>query len=136
MLQELRARAAAGDVEACLQLAKKLVRGRGEERNFEEAVEWFDRAARAGSSDALYWLGKCYLKGLGCRRDPAGGSSCLENAALRGHAAAALKLGECFETGTGAPASAELAAYWYRKAAARVENRAYDKLLNLARKRR
>ena len=48
MLQELRARAAAGDVEACLQLAKKLVRGRGEERNFEEAVEWFDRAAQAG----------------------------------------------------------------------------------------
>ena len=102
----------------------------------EEAVEWFDRAAQAGSTDALYWLGKCYLKGLGCRRDPSGGSSCLENAALRGHAAAALKLGECFETGTGAPASAELAAYWYRKAAARGENRAYDKLLNLARKRR
>ena len=136
MLDELRTRAAAGDMDACLHLAKKLIRGRGEGRNFEEAVEWFDRAARSGSVDALYWLGKCYLKGLGCPRDPSGGCSCLERAALAGHAAAALKLGECFESGTGAPSSSELAAYWYRKAGARGENRAYDKLLNLARKRR
>ena len=89
-----------------------------------------------GLVGALYWLGKCYLKGLGCPRDPAGGCSCLERAALAGHAAAALKLGECFEKGTGAPASSELAAYWYRKAAARGETHAYDKLLNLARRRR
>ena len=88
MLQELRTRAAAGDAEAALHLAKKLIRGRGEGRNFEEAVEWFDAAARAGLADALYWLGKCYLKGLGCPRDPAGGCSCLERAALAGHAAA------------------------------------------------
>ena len=87
MADDLRTRAAAGDAEACLHLAKKLIRGRGEGRNFEEAVEWFDRASRAGSADALYWLGKCYLKGLGCTRDAAGACSCLERAALQGHAA-------------------------------------------------
>lgn len=136
MMTELRERAAKGDVAACMQLAKRLIRGRGEGRNFEEAVEWFDAAARAGDTDALYWLGKCYVKGLGCRRDPAGGVSCLESAAGRGHAAAALKLGDCFEQGLGAPRSTELAAYWYRKAAACGEKRAYSALLNLARRRR
>ena len=35
MLQELRTRAAAGDAESALHLAKKLIRGRGEGRNFE-----------------------------------------------------------------------------------------------------
>ena len=68
--------------------------------------------------------------------DLAGGVSCLEAAAGRGHAAAALKLGDCFEQGLGAPRSAELAAYWYRKAAAGGEKRAYAALLNLARRRR
>ena len=135
-MNELRQRASDGDIAACMQLTKRLIRGRGEERNFEEAVEWFDTAARAGDTDALYWLGKCYLKGLGCRRDPAGGVSCLETAAGRGHAAAAFKLGDCFEQGCGAPRNAELAAYWYRKAAACGETRAYDSLLRLARRRR
>ena len=49
MPEELRTRAAAGDTDAALHLAKKLIRGRGEGRNFEEAVEWFDAAARGES---------------------------------------------------------------------------------------
>lgn len=131
---ELQRRAAAGDAHACLHLAKKLMRGRNSTaRNFEEAVEWFDCAARAGHADALYWLGKCYLKGLGCLRDPAGGVSCLEQAARAGHAAAALRLGLCFEKGVGAPCSSELAAWWYRRAQALGEPRATEQLLRLAR---
>lgn len=110
--------AAPGAPEACMQQAKRLMRGRGEKRNYEEAVRLFDIAAQAGNADALYQLGKCYLKGIGCRKDPAGGVSCLESAARRGHASATLKLGECFERGTGAPRNFEMAAYWYRKAAA------------------
>lgn len=130
---ELLRRATTGDAHACLHMGKRLMRGRSSTaRNFEEAVEWFDRAARAGLPDARYWLGKCYLKGLGCLRDPAGGVSCLEQAAHAGHAAAALRLGLCFETGLGAPKSAELAAWWYRKAQALGEPRATEQLLRLA----
>ena len=88
---ELLRRATAGDAHACLHMGKRLMRGRSSTaRNFEEAVEWFDRAARAGLPDARYWLGKCYLKGLGCLRDPAGGVSCLEQACSGGPAAGAL----------------------------------------------
>ncbi len=136
MMDDLRQMAASGDVWACLRLAKRLMRGRCESRNYEEALCWFDAAARSGDQDALYWLGKCYLKGLGCPRDAAGGVSCLERAAACGHAGAALRLGECFELGNGAPASEELAAYWYRKSVALGESRAYGRLLRLARRRR
>ena len=117
--------------ESLLVQAKRLMRGRGEARNYEQAVALFDRAARAGLPDAHYWLGKCYLKGLGCQRDPQGGVTCLERAATLGHAGACLKLGDCFARGEGAPQNRELAAYWYRRAAARGEDRAYDKLLEL-----
>lgn len=129
---DLHARADAGDPSACMQLARRLMRGRGETRDYERAVYYFDLAARAGEADALYMLGKCYLKGLGCLRDPAGGVSCLERAAERGHAAAALKLGDCFARGVGAPVCLEMAAYWYRKAAALGEPHAQDGLLHLA----
>ena len=129
--QELQRRAEAGDISACMALGHKLLRGRGVPRNYEQALHFFDLAAQAGEADAHYRLGKCYLKGIGCTKDPAGGVSCLETAARQGHAAAALRLGECFEQGTGAPRSAELAAYWFRKAAALGETRAYDCLLRL-----
>lgn len=134
MNDDLHARADAGDPAACMQLARRLMRGRGEGRNYELAVHYFDQAARAGEADALYMLGKCYLKGLGCLRDPAGGVSCLEQAAERGHAAAARRLGDCFEQGVGAPPSDEMAAYWYRKAAALGEPQARACLLRLARR--
>ena len=115
-----------------LRQAKRLLRGRGCARNYEQAVELLDLAARSGEVDALYLLGKCYLKGIGCPRDPSGGVSCLERAALAGHAAAAYRLGECFRHGQGAPRSSELAAYWYRKAAALRHPQAYGALLDLA----
>ena len=135
MTDDLHERAAAGDPNACMHLAKRLMRGRGEPRNYEKAVQLFDVAARAGDADAMYQLGKCYLKGIGCPRDPSGGVSCFEQAAKLGHSGATLRLGECFEKGNGAPKSPELAAWWYRKAAALGVPKAYDALLRLARHR-
>lgn len=129
--EQLEALVESGDASACMILGRKLLRGRGAPRDYERATRLFDAAARAGEVDALYLLGKCYLKGIGCAKDPAGGVSCLEAAAQRGHAAAALRLGSCFAEGVGAPRSEELAAYWYRKAAAMGESRAYDLLLQL-----
>lgn len=115
-----------------LHQAKRLMRGRGCARDYEAAVALLDLAAQAGSTDALYQLGKCYLKGIGCSKDPSGGVSCLERAALAGHISATYRLGECFELGLGAPRSSELAAYWYRKAAALNHPQAYKALFRLA----
>lgn len=113
-------------IRSCMRQGRRLLRGRGVPRDYERALECFDRAARAGDTDALYMLGKCYLKGVGCRKDPNGGVDCLERAAERGHGAAALRLGKCFEEGNGAPRSAELASYWYRRAAVAGESKAFD----------
>ena len=81
-------------IRSCMRQGRRLLRGRGVPRDYERALECFDRAARAGDTDALYMLGKCYLKGVGCRKDPNGGVDCLERAAERGHGAAALRLGK------------------------------------------
>lgn len=129
--EELQRLAAEGNPSACMQLAKRLMRGRGGARDYEQAVMLFDAAARAGHADALYHLGKCYIKGIGCPKDPGGGVSCLEAAALRGHLAATLKLGECFERGEGAPRCSEMAAYWYRRAAASGAPQAMQHLQHL-----
>lgn len=118
-------------IHFCMRQGKRLLRGRGVPRDYERALECFDRAAQAGDVDALYMLGKCYLKGIGCRKDPNGGVDCLERAAQRGHGAAALRLGMCFEEGIGSPRNAELAAYWYRRAAAAGESKAFDCMLRL-----
>lgn len=131
MIDELHQRAETGEPDACMQLAKRLMRGRGVERDYEKAVRLFDTAARAGDTDALYRLAKCYLKGIGCLKDPSGAVSLLETAARRGHATAAVRLGDCFATGEGAPLSTPMAAYWYRKAAALGASLAFDKLLQL-----
>lgn len=36
---------------------------------YEEAIEWFRKAAASGSSDAYIYLGMCYEEGLGVERD-------------------------------------------------------------------
>ncbi len=100
-----------------LQRGKQLIRGRGGvERNFEQAVEYFDIAAQAGDIDAMYWLGKCYWRGVGCLRDTSGAISCFENAANRGHVAAAKKLAQCFQEGEHVPQCESLATYWQLRA--------------------
>ena len=53
MSTDLEIRAAAGDPQACVQLARKLQRGRGLPRDYERAVALLDTAARAGLPDAL-----------------------------------------------------------------------------------
>ena len=40
---------APSDTAACMRLAHRLMRGRGQARNYERAVELFDVAARAGA---------------------------------------------------------------------------------------
>ena len=107
------------DARACLYYAKRLMRGRGNtQRDFEEALRYFDLAAQAGEVDAMYWLGKCYWRGVGCLRDTSGALICFENAANRGHLSAAKKLAQCFAEGDHVPRCESLAQYWSLRAAA------------------
>ena len=54
MSDELAQRADAGEPDACMHLAQRLMRGRGGQRDYERAVAYFDTAAKAGDADALY----------------------------------------------------------------------------------
>jgi len=46
--------------EAQTRFGQLLLEGRGVERNPQEAVRWFTRAARAEHSMAMNMLGRCY----------------------------------------------------------------------------
>lgn len=105
------------DIKACAIYAKQLIRGRGKVgRNFEQAVYYFDIAARGGDVDAMYQLGKCYWRGVGCVMDKSGAMACFENAAQRGHLGAAQRLSKAFAEGKHVPQCDTLATYWALKA--------------------
>jgi len=51
------------------------------DRNYEEALAWFRKAAEHGQVDAQFALGTMYLEGKGVARDPAQATLLLEKAA-------------------------------------------------------
>lgn len=56
------------------------------ENHYEEAVEWFRKAAEAGHKDAQYELGMCYLRGEGVPKDDYTAYTWFKEAGRKGHA--------------------------------------------------
>lgn len=63
--EKLRARAAGGEVQAQLHLAKDL----READKLEESAQWLAKAAESGHPEAEFQLGNCYVRGMGVKRD-------------------------------------------------------------------
>ena len=69
LLPELRQHAARGDPAAQLLLGKLLINGLGTERDANEALRWFQRAADAGDAMAMNMVGRCHEYGFGTAVD-------------------------------------------------------------------
>ena len=67
-VKELQERAL-DDPEAQFQLAMRYVRGEGVERDYEEAFDWLEVAAKNKHPYAQFRLGMAYLIGLGVKKD-------------------------------------------------------------------
>jgi TPR repeat protein len=52
-----------------------------EEGKFEEAMQWFESAAKEGHARSIYWIAKLYWRGLGVGRDRRRANALLEQAA-------------------------------------------------------
>ncbi len=113
----LREAAAAGDSGAELELALRLIDGRGVAKDASAAAQWFERAAVQGVPVAQYRLATLYEKGLGVARDSALAMSWYAKAASAGNARAMHNLAVMNAEGAagGKPDYAE-AAQWFRKA--------------------
>ena len=122
---ELIALANNGDVEAMDTLGAAYEDGEddedfgilGIEKDLEEAVKWYRKAAEQGYARAQYNLGHCYEYGKGVEKNEIETVKWYRKAAEQGYAVAQNGFGFCYDNGTGVEKNEVEAVKWYRKAA-------------------
>ncbi len=116
-LARAHARAGAGDARTQLTLALRYYRGRGETRDYKEAVKWFRRAADQGDVAAPFYLGIMSAEGEGVPQNHAEAARWFRLAAERGNPEAQFNLGLAYATGIGVTPDDVSAHMWLNLAA-------------------
>jgi len=134
-ISQLRAKADAGDANAENALGVMSRLGEGVEKDKQEAVRWFRRAAKHGNATGMFNLAAAYYNGDGVGVDDVSscawfllsqeaGYSQADDAVRRAASEnpsriteASVKVAEMYETGEDLPKNIEKALKWYRKAA-------------------
>ncbi len=96
-LARLEASATQGVVEAQVELAMRLLEGRGIARDIFQAMEWFFKAAERGSCEAQYRLGMIYAYGQGVLRNEHRALRWLRRAMRGGHPGAHRELARLWQ---------------------------------------
>ncbi len=86
-------------------------------QEYEQAVEYFRKAAEQGHTDAQFYLGYCYENGQGVAQDYMEAVKWYKKAAEQGDADAQFNLGVCYDNGRGVAQDYKEAVKWYREAA-------------------
>jgi uncharacterized protein len=73
----------------------KFLKGKGVDRDYQQAAEWFSRAAEQGHADAQYNLGELYNKGRGVKRNKKIAQKWYKAAAEQGHVKAKYRTKGC-----------------------------------------
>src|SRR6266567_1004056 len=68
-IEELKAKAEAGDAESQGELGRRYDKGEGVAKDQAEAVEWYRKAVEQNLAKAQYNLGVCYAHGEGVAKD-------------------------------------------------------------------
>jgi uncharacterized protein len=106
-----------GDPNAQYTLGVMLREGIGVERNYQEAMNWSQRAAEQGYADAQSDIGAMYATGLGVKQDYEEAVKWYRRAADQGFARAQSNLGSMYFGGMGVRRDYREAAHWFQKAA-------------------
>ncbi|MBQ7064514.1 MAG: elongation factor Tu [Firmicutes bacterium] len=123
--------AEAGNAEAQNKLGFSYSKGKGVEKNTDEALNWYTKAAKKGYPAAQNNLGYYYYKGIGVEQDYHKAVHWFEKAADQGNASAQEGLGTCYRYGFGTKKDIKMAKYWYKKAAEQGNESAKEKLKEL-----
>jgi hypothetical protein len=91
--------------------------GRGVEKDEQQAVYWYSKAADQGSANGQVNLGYLYRNGLGVLKDEQQAVHWYRKAADQGYANGQFALGNMYRSGRGVLKDDQLAQHWYRKAA-------------------
>ena len=106
--------------------------GDGVEKDLEQAVRYFRKAADAGHAPAQFVMAACFHTGYGVEADPALAVEWYRKAAEQGHAEAQFNLGACYASGYGVKKDPDRAIDWYRNAAAQDNEDAKAALREIA----
>lgn len=98
-------------------LAVCYANGKGVKRNYNVAIELFEKAAKQGDTNAYYNLGLCYANGRGVRQNYLIAVRWWTKAGEKGNVYAQINLGVSYENGYGVQQDYVKAAEWYIKAA-------------------
>ncbi|MDA1098462.1 MAG: tetratricopeptide repeat protein [Proteobacteria bacterium] len=112
----IRAEAQRGNAKAQHELAVLLAVGKGAERHYAEAAQWFRRAAEQGHAGAQFWLGNLYMRGIGVTRDMDRMVQWWRKAALQGNISAQYALGTAYLDGRMVKQDIEGANAWFHMA--------------------
>lgn len=102
--------------------------GRGIDRNYEEAVRWFQLAAEQGHPSGQLNLGLMYELGRGVGKSGAEALRWFRAAAEQGSASGQYELGMAYYRGTIVPKDNVKAAHWIRMAAGQGHEKAISSL--------
>jgi len=100
-VEELKSEAEGGDASAQLMMGKFFYYGFCVERDYGEAVKWFQVAADQGDPSAQFLLGEAYEKGKGLDRNYTQAANCYEQAAFKGENLAIHHLSYLYAHGLG-----------------------------------
>ena len=118
-LDDLRARAEAGESEAQHKLGRAYADGTSVPQDAAEAMRWYRLAAEQGDAEAQFHLGFGYADGTGVPQDDAEAVRRYRLAADQGFADAQFNLGLAYVGGCGVTADSVQAHMWLNLAASR-----------------
>lgn len=116
-IQNLKAKAAAGDVNAQLSLARAYDFGNGVRANSSEAAKWYEAAAELGNADAQNSIGSLYLWGEGVSKNPIKACDWFAKSAAQEYIPGIGNLGYCYDFGIGVEQDRTKGAVLYEQAA-------------------
>jgi hypothetical protein len=106
-----------GDPESQFCLGVCYWDGKGLEKNFVKAVEWWSRAAEQDHNAAQYNLGCSYIYGAGIQQNSQKAFEWFNRSAQSGFAHAQHSLGMCYKHGEGVEADPCMALEWFTQSA-------------------
>jgi Sel1 repeat len=115
--QDRRMLAEKGDASSQAAMGSMYAYGRGVPLDYQEAVNWYHKAAAQGNPEGLDGLGVLYYHGWGVKQDYPRAFELFQSAAQKGYAHAEYNVGMMYEYGEGVPRNPGRAEQWYEKAA-------------------
>jgi TPR repeat protein len=100
-IDDILAKAKAGDLVAQIQAAEMYATGQGIEKNSKEALAWYQKAAEQGNADAQLRLGELYVGGSGVPKSSKEAAKWFLLAAGQGKAAAQIQMARMHIAGAG-----------------------------------